>query len=146
MRNVFRSEKGISLIEVVASIALLSIIIMAFLTIFPQMKITNKSTGENLNAANAAKEILVMMKDQKYNYIEKNNSIGSLTYTFQYGNIESEDTLLGVYDFNGEKVNVRILIQKPVSEDISLRAMSIEILKENENKNVIARIHGYLKE
>ena len=150
MKKLLTNERGLSLVEVIASIVLISIIITAFLTIFPQMKKSNESTGEHLDAANIAKELLVIMKAQSFKELEKKETIENLNYSVS----STSDSLIldGQYSYiEGKKVDVRIEIkdefaikneEKP--EEGKLRQMTIEIL--NENDNVIARIHGYLQD
>lgn len=52
------NEKGITLIEVLASIVLLMIIFLIFAQIFPQMSITNKNNLDKNHAINLAAEEL----------------------------------------------------------------------------------------
>lgn len=64
LQNFHKSEKGLTLIEVLASIVLLSIVIVSFLSLFPQITNFNKSTEENLQAAATAKEVRVLVKQE----------------------------------------------------------------------------------
>lgn len=143
MQSLITNERGISLVEVIASTVLLSIIIIAFLTIFPQMKISNENTGGNLDAANIAKELLSNLKEYSYEDIKKNNQIGEFKYSKKGDNVDLL-ILEGQYKtIEREKVNVRVTIQiSPAASNITLREMYIEILNQNENEK--ARIHGYL--
>ncbi len=64
MQKTIKNEQGLTLIEVLASIVLLSIIIVSFLSLFPQISNFNKSTEENLQAAATAKEVRVLVKEE----------------------------------------------------------------------------------
>ncbi len=64
MQKTIKNEQGLTLIEVLASIVLLSIVIVSFLSLFPQITNFNKSTEENLQAAATAKEVRVLVKEE----------------------------------------------------------------------------------
>lgn len=55
----FNNEKGVTLIEVLVAMTLLSIILISFMNIFPQMGLTNKHNENKTQAINTAKEILI---------------------------------------------------------------------------------------
>ena len=67
MRKLLNNENGLTLIEVLASIVLLSIIIVSFLSLFPQISNFNESTEKNLQAAAVAKEVRVLVKEESTN-------------------------------------------------------------------------------
>lgn len=143
MKNFMKNEQGLSLVEVIASILILSIVIIAFVTIFPQMKSSNENTANNLNAANIAKEFLIVFKSKSYDELRTEIKVNNFDYKITN---ENPLTLEGKYKYiEGEKVNVRVTVQSSTAlSNITLREMLIEIL--NENNIVIAEIHGYLPE
>lgn len=53
------NEKGITLLEVILSIAILSIIFLSFLSLFPQMGKMNNHNEDKSQAIRTAKEVLV---------------------------------------------------------------------------------------
>lgn len=143
MKNFMKNEQGLSLVEVIASILILSIVIIAFVTIFPQMKSSNENTANNLNAANIAKEFLIVFKSKSYDELRTEIKVNNFDYKITN---ENPLTLEGKYKYiEGEKVNVRVTVQSSTAlSNITLREMLIEIL--NGNNIVIAEIHGYLPE
>ena len=63
MFHNLKNNSGFTLIEILASVVLLTVVLSMFLSIFPQMANMNNSTGDNLDAANVGKELLVKMKE-----------------------------------------------------------------------------------
>lgn len=63
MHRNFQNYKGFTLIEVLASIVLLTIVISISLSIFPNMFRTNDVNEESLDAVAVAKDVLVNIKD-----------------------------------------------------------------------------------
>jgi len=57
-----KKEAGLTLVEVLAALVLLSIVFIGFMTIFPQMTSFNAKTGEKLETMNLAKIELINIK------------------------------------------------------------------------------------
>lgn len=75
MLNRLKNNNGFTLIEVLASIVILSIVIVSFVALFPQMSLFNEKTKENLDAITIAKDVLVKMKSTKFTDIETGPSL-----------------------------------------------------------------------
>jgi prepilin-type N-terminal cleavage/methylation domain-containing protein len=56
--DIFKSEKGVTLLEVLVSITILSIVLISFITMFPQMGLMNKTNADKSQAVNTAKDLL----------------------------------------------------------------------------------------
>ncbi|CAH2716273.1 hypothetical protein BACCIP111895_03457 [Neobacillus rhizosphaerae] len=54
-----QNEKGVTLLEVLISIVILSIIFLSVMRFFPQMGFMNNQNAEKTQAINTAKEILI---------------------------------------------------------------------------------------
>ena len=102
MQNSPKNEKGLTLIEVLASIVLLSIVIVSFLSLFPQITNFNKSTEENLQAAATAKEVRVLVKEE----IESMDSFPS-KLSFTNERTYSDE----VYSYRGKYNEFEVLIE-----------------------------------
>ena len=76
MFHNLKNNSGFTLIEILASVVLLTVVLSMFLSIFPQMANMNNRTGDNLDAANVGKEVLVKMKKK---HIWKQYQISKLT-------------------------------------------------------------------
>jgi len=72
IQNKLLDESGISLIEVIASIVIISIILIAFMNFFPQMAKSNNQTGEKQQAINlASSELLFWQNTIDEEFMEK---------------------------------------------------------------------------
>lgn len=63
IKNKLLDESGISLIEVIASVVIISIILIAFMNFFPQMAKSNNQTGEKQQAINLASSELLFWQN-----------------------------------------------------------------------------------
>jgi prepilin-type N-terminal cleavage/methylation domain-containing protein len=62
--ELIKNEKGVTLVEVIAAMALLSIILISMMGIFPQMGFINKQNEDKSQAINSAKQILNEWKSE----------------------------------------------------------------------------------
>ncbi len=140
MQKFIKNEQGLTLIEVLASIVLLSIVIVSFLSLFPQITNFNKSTEVNLQAAATAKEVRVLVKEKFTNFDSPSplNVLESET-------IEISDTTIKYNGFyNNFPIEVVILKnKKDVSGDFEdLYQMKVSVF--NENSTEISYTYGYI--
>jgi prepilin-type N-terminal cleavage/methylation domain-containing protein len=140
MLKLYENEKGLTLIEVLASIVLLSVVIMSFLSLFPQITNFNKYTEENLQAAATAKELRVLVKEKFDNFESPTSTNVLVNETMDI----SSDSIKFIGQFNDFPVEVVIFKDK---KDVSgsfedLYQMKISIL--NENNNEISYTYGYI--
>jgi prepilin-type N-terminal cleavage/methylation domain-containing protein len=60
-----KNQHGVSLVEILAAVTILSIVFVSFLSFFPQASKHSNKTGEMLSAVNLAKEKLVIVKSNQ---------------------------------------------------------------------------------
>lgn len=147
MFHNLKNNSGFTLIEILASVVLLTVVLSMFLSIFPQMANMNNRTGDNLDAANVGKEVLVKMKKLSYENItsKTNLPIANTTYTNSTSNIQ----ISGTYVTNDKNYNVKFNLNKTPDVEINnsttkLRRFSIEIL-DDQNKNTLTTTYGYIQ-
>lgn len=70
----YRNEKGLTLVEVLASIVILSLIVVTFLTFFINSARTTEISEENLNASFIAQEYM----EEVYNIVTDNPTLESI--------------------------------------------------------------------
>jgi len=143
MINKISNRGGFTLIEILASIVLLTVVISMFLSTFPHMSNINNRTGDNLEAANVAKELLVKFKNYKTtndNFFKvtvtnalppRNNLLDPKISTFIY---DSFDIVLTIYPKSDANVN---------GSAQSLYLLKIEVMN---GDNTLTTTHGYLEE
>ena len=61
--KILKNEKGFTLIEVLASIVILSLVLISIMSIFPQMGMVNNQNEQKTQAINTAKEVLISWQD-----------------------------------------------------------------------------------
>lgn len=59
-------QSGFTLVEILASVVLLTVVISLFLTLVPQMFAMNDRTEDNLKATLVAKEVIAAIKQRDY--------------------------------------------------------------------------------
>jgi Tfp pilus assembly protein PilV len=62
MNKLIKNEKGLTLLEVILSFAILTIVITSFLALFPQVAKFNQKTDESFTAINLANEKLAIIE------------------------------------------------------------------------------------
>ncbi|MCG3089262.1 type IV pilus modification PilV family protein [Sporosarcina cyprini] len=61
--RVHNNERGLTLVEILASLVILGIVFVGFMTVFPQMTNFNEKTGSKLETMNLARSKLDEIKD-----------------------------------------------------------------------------------
>jgi len=143
------NRNGFTLIEILASIVLLTVVISMFLSIFPQMGNMNVRNGENLDAANAAKELLVNIKKVNYNAV----SLGKdLPITVESVNPILDDIVI-IGDYKPFIVRLTLSVKKETTDDgnVPLHKIRIEIFDDKQvvlkdkKINALSTTYGYIK-
>lgn len=140
MTEFSANEKGLTLIEVLASIVLLYIVIVSFLSLFPQITLFNNVTEKNLQAAAVAKEVRVLVKEQDIDFSTPtlNGKLSSLSPT----TTENDIVFTGLYN----SFYVNIIIDKSkieVSGEVQdLYQMKISVM--NDTNKEISYTYGYI--
>ena len=142
MIHKFTNRNGFTLIEILASIVLLTVVISLFLSTFPQMGHMNQRNGDNLKAANVGKELLVDMKKLKYGEVKEINNLplknASIIAT-------SPNTIIeGVF----KPFNVSMTFYPSSEANIKGSAQSLFLMKIEikSGKNTLSTTYGYLEE
>jgi len=140
-------QKGLTLVEILASIVLLTVIIGFFIVNFPNISNINNKIGENLNAANTGKELLVMMKESGYqSTIAGTLPVSNPKITYWKQNIEvnksEADSMIVKGTYNNFNVNIIVTINPEINTQ-TLHRIQIQIL--NSNNSTITTIYGYLE-
>lgn len=142
--NGLKNNKGLTLIEVLASIVILSIVIISFVALFPQMSLFNEKTEENLDAISIAKEVLVEMKSTKYTTIGRDIRIDSSVLAVNPG-LSSDDTLV----LSGEhrEKYIEISIDKGETKykgsGLNRHKMQINVYEKNRKQSPLSTVYGF---
>ncbi|KAB2338726.1 prepilin-type N-terminal cleavage/methylation domain-containing protein [Cytobacillus depressus] len=154
-----QNQKGLTLIEVLLSIVILSIILGTFIKFFPQMGLINKQNETKQQAVNLAKKELMYWKNvietsNDFNVFRKNNN---LTQSFSFINKTKGDTVTINIDTitiktlstnaSDSKFGVQVKINKKsdlTTEPIKAYPIHIKLLKEGNEANPYSETYGYI--
>jgi type II secretory pathway pseudopilin PulG len=146
-----RNEKGITLIEVLVSIVLLSITFLSVMSFFPQMGLMNNQNQDKARAINLAKEVLINWQDSsdvKWFLVKTDQVTGftstepKVVYTRFYFDVN-------YYYFESTKDKYDVLIRINRYPETSSRLSSINSivvqLLDKKKRHVVSETFGYVK-
>ncbi|WP_312470999.1 type II secretion system protein [Neobacillus sp.] len=151
--ELLKNEKGLTLIEVLLSIVILSMILLSIMSMFPQMGFVNKQNEDKAQAINMAKEILVNWQESNEvkTFIEKPDHITGFTPEFVNEKVNythfAYDKYPDYYYFGTTKdhYDVRIKIKKsPIKSSKVSHVHQIVVQLINKRGNIIAETYGYV--
>jgi prepilin-type N-terminal cleavage/methylation domain-containing protein len=154
MENL-KSEKGVTLVEVLAAITLLSIVLVSMLGMFPQMGMVNTHNEAKAQAINIAKEILIDWQEDsavKLFIKETGHTVGfAQTPGDKVNYTDFSSTSFPEYYFfetTKDHYDVHIKIKKNskikvVSSEAQVNQIIVQLL--NERGNIVSETYGYVR-
>jgi prepilin-type N-terminal cleavage/methylation domain-containing protein len=148
--KIFRNQKGVTLIEVLLSIVLLSSILLTTMRFFPQMGLLNKQNEDKAHAVNVAKEILINWQessDVKWFLVQTDHLTGftSTDSKVVYNKFKSDGNYY-YFETSKDIYKVNIKIKKlPITNSRLSSVNSIVIQLLNKKGNVVSETFGYIK-
>lgn len=145
-----RNEKGVTLIEVLVSIVILSLVFMSFISFFPQMGLVNKQNIDKNQAINMAKEILINWQessDVKW-FLVKTDNVTGFTSTdpkVNYSNFHFDSDYY-YFETSKDQYTIHIKINKLPNTNsrlVSVNSIFIQLL--NKKGNVVSETYGFVK-
>ncbi|MFX3674582.1 MAG: prepilin-type N-terminal cleavage/methylation domain-containing protein [Paenisporosarcina sp.] len=138
MQKLSENEKGLTLIEVLAAIVLLSIVIVSFLSLFPQISSFNKTTEENLQAAAVAKEVKVLVKEEGTDPHPKE---------FSFTN-ERTGPSNGLYTYEGQHNEFHVVIEvdeNPFNKNVNVQNLyKFKVTILNDDNRPLSVTYGFV--
>ena len=137
---MIRDEKGLTLLEVLISIVILSVIFLSIMSFFPQMGFINKVNEDKAKAVNYANELLIEWKNSESvkDCIKNNNGTSLSSYYNTDSNYYYYKTSKGGF-------NAIIKIRKNtdlISTPVTTRLIDIQLF--NNRNNMVAETYGYI--
>ena len=138
------NEKGSSLIEIVAALALSSVILLSFFSIFIQSKKIERVNNEEYTTAQLSEELVHILENNKYNPAEPNK-----IWNMYYGT-EIQDT--EEYPISVNKSLYFVNVEQLNPENVPWLAMNSKVLKvilsteRNGEKKVVMTNYAYTKQ
>ncbi|MDQ6599832.1 PulJ/GspJ family protein [Bacillus salipaludis] len=136
--NLIRNEKGLTLIEILVSITILSIIFLSIMRFFPQMGLMNKQNQDKTQAISTAKQVLVQWKNDsrvKNFFVTPTKSVIS-----EYDRLDGD---YYIFKPNGGLVNIKIK-KTPSNSSRFTNSNLIIVQILNNNGKVVSETFGYI--
>lgn len=133
----FKWDSGMTLIEILASIVILGIVIVSFMSIFGQSALQNKTTEQIIHGSNYASELMenFVLMSHKGSSLE---SVDNFLVNEKHFRKVSKLHFLG--ESSEEKIDVEFILENPAGyENYKVTRVIIQTVNDNTgNKNTIA--------
>ncbi|MCA0150485.1 prepilin-type N-terminal cleavage/methylation domain-containing protein [Rossellomorea vietnamensis] len=134
------NEKGITLLEVLVSITILSVILLSITNFFPQMGMMNEHNGAKSQGVNEAKEILVKWKASR----EVRKFLIDPAPINRPVEYKSEDNTYFYFNTSEQNFDIHIKIKKKSDlNSTPSKAHFIEI-KLQKDHHIVSETYGYI--
>ncbi|MBB4825863.1 prepilin-type N-terminal cleavage/methylation domain-containing protein [Sporosarcina luteola] len=134
--RVQNKEQGMTLVEILASLVILGIVFVGFMTVFPQMTNFNEKTGSKLETMNLARSELDDIKDDGIP-----------------GQCEGKlDKCLITKQVNGYAVTLEYTMQpdlegaKDAKEQVTLHQVHIKFFRPGQEAKPVSETFGYVRD
>lgn len=150
----FRNEKGLTLVEILATLVILGIVFIGIMTLFPQMTLFNERTEVKLDTMNVAREELALFKQadigNEFTKTAFHNWFSANRPEIQDLDIRqpSAGSYLLEYKIPQQyTVHIQILPSEDAEKftDYQLHKVQLEI-RESETARAMSKTYGYFKE
>ena len=137
------NEKGMTLVEILAAIVLLSIVFVGFMSVFPQMTSFNKITETKLETMNLAKKELDIVKREDFP-LEVLNAPKNPDVNAKWSKEKSNKDYFVKVDYY---INPHL---EPIDKDfedgqITLYRVDIKVFKSKTDDKVISETYSYIE-
>ena len=141
MKRYMHSDKGMTLVEILAALVILGIVFIGFMSVFPQMTLVNEKTVKKLETMNLAKKELVELQMTP-------DKLSDMTPLSQTGPYKRYIYYQDDYQFEVDYYEIPDLSKdSEVKNSKALYKIHIKVNEEDANKDnpMISEIYGYLK-
>ncbi|MBW8350214.1 type II secretion system GspH family protein [Bacillus sp. IITD106] len=133
MKNVF-NNKGLTLIELLASIVILSIVIVSFLHFFSQAMLFTGKAEDRMTSINIAEKVLQSVKNDTANYTGEKQVINGKEYE------EVKPIII-----NKKTYYPYVNLSKETPESLQLNVVHVLIFANKNNKSAVSELYSYIK-
>lgn len=140
--KVIQNNKGVTLVEVLAAMTILSIILISLMNIFPQMGKVNKFNEDKVQAISLAKELLIEWQENSEMITYIANPDTTLLLTLDPPQLED-----GYYSFATTKggFNATVNVREVPRRTSKLHNAHLIVIKlYNDKDKVITETYGYI--
>lgn len=149
MKKQFQNERGMTLIEILAAITILSIIFISFMLLFPQMTSFNSRTETKLITMNLAKQELAQIQSLHFNWPPTSDQL--MEININYTETTNPPPPTGIKRLKYQKKEYQYLLDMYINPDlenegrvdsIALHKVHLQIFSKG---NVISETYGYIE-
>ncbi|MBS4216993.1 prepilin-type N-terminal cleavage/methylation domain-containing protein [Bacillus sp. FJAT-49711] len=131
----YLNHKGLTLIEILASITILTIVILSFLAFFSQAMLFSGKAEDRVTSINIAETVLSNVKDQTADYTGKNpRTIDEKQYK------EIEPIII-----NNKSYYPYVNKTQETPEELKLQTVHVLIFTHKSDNTPVSETYGYLK-
>lgn len=135
----YKTEEGFTLVEILASLVILGIVFIGFMTLFPQMTLFNSKTEAKLETMNLARRALVLVKEEGTALVERDAIMEDehkMEYEFTHSMLDPTYTYVVAY------YKQPVINKNTHHVSIQLNQIHIQVKLEND---VISETFGYME-
>lgn len=138
----YQGENGLTLVEIVASIAILSIVMMVFATFFTQSAMFSNKNERAIEATNLARAVL---EELRYTPESIPANVPNETTVYEAFHQENELKINAVNDDGSFKTNVDLRLRLTVSKEEAVNLYKVKVEVIDDSSQVIADTYGYVE-
>ncbi|MFD2627889.1 prepilin-type N-terminal cleavage/methylation domain-containing protein [Oceanobacillus kapialis] len=141
IKKIIHNNRGFTLIEIIASIALLALVVMLLLPIFPQIFHWTGKTEDELTASNLVGQVAYDLKNNEQIDFANVDSCNG-------GNMGNKTPISEIYEIN--EIKYQAFYQLCAEDSIELNKSQLYqarllIYKENNNHDLVSESYTYVK-
>lgn len=136
--KLYLNHKGVTLIEILASITILFLVLLYFLSFFGQATLLSTKTEDRLTAINIAEKVLNEVSDDSAVYTGNNQLIDGTLYQ-----------QMEIIQLNGKQYFPYVSLTPETPESLHLKVVHVQIYAQEDyspGATPASEIYGYKKE
>ncbi|TWI57090.1 prepilin-type N-terminal cleavage/methylation domain-containing protein [Halalkalibacter nanhaiisediminis] len=141
MKQYLSKENGLTLLELLVSLVIISIVLTSFFTFFSQGMIFSVKNEENLLAADTAREILVLLETE-YQPIEQSNQYTLSCHDSILTSLNNFDSSTCTVERGNHSFFLETTVHK--EKEFELYQLHVKLFDNNNKATLLTETHGYV--
>ncbi|MRG87490.1 type IV pilus modification PilV family protein [Salinibacillus xinjiangensis] len=144
MKKIFKSESGLTLIELLAATVIIAILLTGFFSFFSQGALFSEKNEDEVQATQLARQVLEELRQYENPSFLSSGAISSFSNETEPGSILNEIVDEDGHFLDEPELTLRLELTKDNTIDTTnLYIVKVEIL--NQNGQVLTDTYGYLE-
>ncbi|WP_100371704.1 type IV pilus modification PilV family protein [Bacillus sp. FJAT-45037] len=128
VKQYFKKEHGLTLVEILVSIVIMGILIISFLNLFSQSILSSSKVEDRLTAVNIAEKVLTEVKESHSVNLDHYNQTEGIHF----------------FDINNKRYYIRA--DELLTNELGLTVVSVDIsIEHNFSDSNTTRLYGYIE-